>query len=301
MEEEDMEEKEAEAEVTKVSGTVFNLIEVLRQAHRENGEREYYYVTKNPKGRGRRPEPITPVTDFVFELFIYNSIYQVDWHESLKKRRVVDHKETNQQRELGDALKPYVREGLVKWNASLTELGVVNQLWDGFAETQQQDQFENFLNQYVRKGLTEKEQQQQLENFLNQYVQKEPALLYEAFNPIRKYASLEGDWTEVKPDKHNKRITEKKGKDFFECLRRLHAILLEKKEPEALPVDDLFGYIAKCRNYVYLVRNNIFHGSKPLPETEEQNQKQRIALYLAFVRSLNQLFFAVCDKFTIGA
>jgi len=59
-----------------------------------------------------------PATPLVFELFIYNSIYQVDWPASLKARRVenpprdVEHgfSETKQQRELERFLKLHVRD-----------------------------------------------------------------------------------------------------------------------------------------------------------------------------------------------
>ena len=107
-------EEDEETEVAEFSGTVLNVIEVLRQAHHENA-RVHYYATSDPGRRGRRIMPATPL---VFELFIYNSIYQVDWPASLKARRVenpprdVEHgfSETKQQRELERFLKLHVRD-----------------------------------------------------------------------------------------------------------------------------------------------------------------------------------------------
>jgi len=229
----DMEEEE-EAEVTRVSGTVGNLIEVLRQAHLDNGKL-YYYGTPDPRKRGHK---IMPVTPFVFELFIYNSIYQVDWPASLEARRVVNHPR--------DA--------------------------EGFTETKQQRELEKFLKPHVREA---------------------PALLYEAFLPIRD-ASLEGDWTPVVPDA---RISAEEGERFFEGLRSLRDMLLREERPQALRASNqCFDLIAECRRIVYLVRNNIFHGSKTLGETYEPNQQRRIELYLTFLRCMNKLFFSVCDK-----
>jgi len=228
-------EEEEEAEASAITGTVVNLIEVLRQAHRENAKL-YYYGTADPRQRGRR---IMPVTPFVFELFIYNSIYQVDWPASLKARRVVNH--------------PRDEEA-------------------GFSETKQQ---------------------RELEKFLKPHVQKEPALLYKTFVPIRD-AILEGDWTVVVPDA---RISAEEGERFFERLRSLRDMLRVTEKPEAFRANNAcFDLIAECRRYVYLVRNNIFHGSKTLGETYEPNQRQRIELYLTFVRCINRLFFSVCER-----
>jgi hypothetical protein len=228
---------EEEEEAGEVSRTVSNLIEVLRQAHRQNGQL-HYYATSDPRKRGRQ---IMPVTPFVFELFIYNSIYQVDWPASLKGRCVVNHPR------------------------------------DDFSETKQQCALEKFLKPYLRK---------------------EPALLYEAFIPIRD-ANLEGDWTAVVPDA---RISLEKGEHFFKRLRRLREILRGTELPEVLCVNkSCLNLIAQCRLYIYDVRNNIFHGSKTLGDTYEPNQRQRIELYLRFIRCLNHLFFSVCAKIQAGA
>ena len=104
-----MEEEEEEAEVTEVGEAAMNLIDVLRRAHQQNG-RLHYYATSDLQRRGRSTMPVTP---FVFELFIYNSIYQVDWPASLRGRQVVNHQdctESKQQRELEKFLKPHLRE-----------------------------------------------------------------------------------------------------------------------------------------------------------------------------------------------
>lgn len=226
-----MEEEEV-GESTEFSETVVNLVNVLRKAHGENG-RLHYYATSDPKSRGHL---IMPVTPFVFELFIYNSIYQVDWPASLKARIVVNH---------------------------------------------------------PRDDFTEPKQQRELEKFLKPYVKKEPTLLYKAFIPIRD-ASLEGDWTAVVPDA---RISVEHGQRFFGRARKLREILRTADRPDGLKVNNsILDLIQECRLFIYDVRNNIFHGSKTLGETYEPNQRQRIDLYMTFIRCLNELFFSVCDK-----
>jgi len=213
------------------SSQVAGLIAVLRQARRDN-EQLYYYATLDKNRPGRS---IMPVTPFVFEFFIYNSLYQVDWSASLQAGCVRNHPET-------------------------------------FTETKQQSKLEKFLKPHIRE---------------------EPALLYKAFLPIRD-ATLEGDWTAVVPDS---RISAKDGECFFDRLRVLQTRLHNTNQPEQLQVNNsLFDLIGKCRWYVYLVRNNIFHGSKTLGETYEPKQRRRIEIYLTFLRCVTELFFSVCGK-----
>jgi hypothetical protein len=226
-------EEEEEVDVTEIGAAVSNLIALLRVAHNENRHLHYYATREPNNSRGRS---IMPVTPFVFELFIYNSIYQVDWPASLKAGCVESH---------------------------------------------------------PRDAMTETRQQDELERFLKPHIREKPGLLFGAFKPIRE-ASLEGAWTKVVPDA---RISAAEGEHFFERMRRLRNMLRETERPEALRVNNqLFDLIKNCRRYVYLVRNNIFHGSKTLGETYEQNQRDRIELYLSLVRCLNQLFFDVCGE-----
>ena len=143
------------------------------------------------------------------------------------------------------------------------------------------------------EDFTEIKQQSKLEKFLKPHIREEPTRLYEAFLPIRD-ATLEGDWTAVVPDS---RISAKEGEYFFDRLRSLQTILHNTSQPEQLQVNNsLFDLIGECRRYVYLVRNNIFHGSKTLGETYEPKQRRRIEIYLTFLRCITGLFFSVCGK-----
>ena len=55
-----------------------------------------------------------PVTPFVFEFLLYNSLYQVDWPDSLQTGCVEKHpeyfSESKQQRKLEKFLKPYIKK-----------------------------------------------------------------------------------------------------------------------------------------------------------------------------------------------
>lgn len=61
------------------SGEVATFICKLHKMHQDNDERDYY-----AKDQGGQYVSIMPLTPFVFEFFIYNSIYQVDWPTSLE-------------------------------------------------------------------------------------------------------------------------------------------------------------------------------------------------------------------------
>ena len=54
-----------------------NLINVLHVPHTDNAKLQYYAKTID-----NRPYSIMPHTPFVYELFIFNSIYQIDWKNS---------------------------------------------------------------------------------------------------------------------------------------------------------------------------------------------------------------------------
>ena len=152
------------------------------------------------------------------------------------------------------------------------------------------------VENHPERRFSESRKQSKLERFLNPYIEMEPRLLYDAFLPIRNKI-LEGDWTEVVSDSHNSGISDEKGKRFFRRLRELQTRLSNTDKPSEFQVDDsLFNLIGECRHYIYLVRNNIFHGSKTLRETYDPEQRKRICIYLTFLRCIINLFFLVCDR-----
>lgn len=65
-------------------------IDTLHSVHLDNS-RQYYYARQWNRNGSARSRPIMPATPFVFEFFIYNSIYQIDWTESEKSGSRADH------------------------------------------------------------------------------------------------------------------------------------------------------------------------------------------------------------------
>ena len=64
--------------------SITNYLDTLRQAHCDNARQVYYAM-----GRGRQRRSTMPVTSFVFEYFIYNSLYQYDWERSIAEADMV--------------------------------------------------------------------------------------------------------------------------------------------------------------------------------------------------------------------
>jgi hypothetical protein len=70
--------------------TLASMINTLHQVHLDNS-RQYYFARQWSRNGLERSRPIMPATPFVFEYFIYNSIYQIDWAESEKSGNRVEH------------------------------------------------------------------------------------------------------------------------------------------------------------------------------------------------------------------
>lgn len=225
-------------EQRQFSDQVADFIGERHQEHRGNEQRDY--STKDQSGQLISIRPV-----FMSEFIIYNSLYQVDWSDSLYTE-------------------------CIKNNP---------------------------------RGLTETKQQEKFEEFLKLYIQESPILLYKAFLPIYE-TTLEDDWLEVEPrlristgEQRLLEPTPSQVRHFFRRLRELQTRLSNTDKPSEFQVDDsLFDLIGECRHYIYLVRNNIFHGSKTLEETYDPEQRRRICIYLTFLRCIINLFFLVCDR-----
>lgn len=210
------------------SHEITNFVDILEKAHEDNAQYQYYAKRE----RQTKLRPTMPVTPFVFEFFLYNSIYQVDWEESIR-------------------------------------MGVL---------------------QNHSRDLSDSQCQRRLEKFLKSHGRMSPNLVHEAFLPLMAL-ELSGDWLAINPDS---RISVEQGQRFFRELEKIRRAISTAKKPEELSISSrLFDSIEACRYYIYLVRNNIFHGSKTLGETYEKDQRRRIEVYLLFLRSLTRLFFLV--------
>jgi len=212
-----------------MSNQVSDLIDMLHAAHRDNSKMGYWGRLQR-----RKEKSIMPVTPFVFEFFLYNSLYQVDWSTSL-------------------------------------ETGELCYQSSKYLETKQQSEFEKFL----RKKCAAK-----------------PDIICRAFSPLLEAPLIEGEWMRITPDA---RITEECGKDFLKKIEKLRGEIAKLQQGKA-SIPSIFDIIAGCRYFIYMVRNNIFHGSKTLGETYEPHQRLRIELYDLFLKCLTSLFFLIVKK-----
>lgn len=226
-----MEEVEETEEMSNRSAEEF--VSVLHGVHCDNSKLQYY-AERLSGGRVSQ----MPVTPFVYEFFLFNSLYQVDWVAS--------------NRESGLAFHP-----------------------DEFSEPKKQ------------KALI---------SFTKQHAIRKPSDLYRAFEPLIHIGRAEGDWTKVTPDS---RISSDDGKKFFSDILQLQGQLEECKMPSDVSTSNkVFDILKDCTYFIYLVRNNIFHGSKTLGEIFEPNQKRRIEIYDLFLKGITSLFFLASGKDT---
>lgn len=214
--------------------TVENLLSTLHKAHCDNARQAYY-----AKRYGGRSHSTMPATSFVFEFFLFNSLYQHDWQTSIEHR------------------------DLKSWSV---------------------------------EKLKELQQQVRFEKFIRSQCQSRPDIIKRAFSPVAQLEDLDGEWTTIIPDS---RINREHGRSFFKKLSRMRDLLCANDPPN--PTGSFFKLIGDCRYFVYLVRNNIFHGSKSIGEIYEREQRRRIEVYDIFLKSLVSLFFLAVDKTPVAA
>ena len=61
---------------------VADLIDTLHAAHLDNARLHYY--ARGPQNRIISQMPLTP---FIYEFFLFNSLYQIDWEKLVDERR----------------------------------------------------------------------------------------------------------------------------------------------------------------------------------------------------------------------
>ena len=85
---------------------ISNLIDTLWQAHKDNAQSAYWASSVRSQSRS-----MMPVTPFIFEFFIYNSLYSVDWASSVSKELVVHFPENEDRSEAKNqaALEAYMK------------------------------------------------------------------------------------------------------------------------------------------------------------------------------------------------
>jgi len=216
-------------------GDVKNLIDTLNRLHCQNAEQAHFSRSR----AAQRRRSTMPVTSFVYELFLYNSLYQYDWEQSFDAEKLV-----------------------------------VSSRDD--SETVQQQKFEKFIKARCKDNSS---------------------MIKRAFEGLVAFDDLDGRWTRVTGDA---RITVEAGEKFFRDLALLQNWIQSREELPATK-KRVFDPICNCRYFIYLVRNNIFHGTKTIGQMDDRNQKRRIEVYEAFLRSLVSLFFLAVGKNRVAA
>ncbi len=189
-----------------------------------------------------------PTTSFVYNFFIYNSIYQYDWETSVRHRKLT--------------------------------------LWSVEQESHDREK----LSETV-KSDSDLAKQKRLEKFMRKVCKKDQTLLPMAFRTLAQLTDLDDPWI---TEETESRPTRDANSNFFINLLQLSHAMRQAEETGDKVIKATkqnFELIQKCRYSVYTVRNNIFHGSKTLGDTRDQNHKKRLAYYDLFLKCLLQLFF----------
>jgi hypothetical protein len=91
----------------EVGQRVDSFIDMLHSVHCDNSKQQYFAE------RGGRRISTMPLTPFVYEFFLFNSLYQVDWNESDIKEDLVFHSdewtESRKQRDFAKFLRSHAR------------------------------------------------------------------------------------------------------------------------------------------------------------------------------------------------
>ncbi len=83
--------------------SIDNYLDTLRQAHCDNARQVYYAMG------WQRSRSTMPVTSFVFDFFIYNSIYQYDWERSIAEADMVAWEDEPTEPQQQNGLERFVR------------------------------------------------------------------------------------------------------------------------------------------------------------------------------------------------
>lgn len=269
-------------EVQMVHQYVDSLIDELYATHIDNAQRHYYAIyTNDPTAK---PYSIMPQTSFIYEFFIFNSLYQVDWMASLKEKYII-------------------RYERVKKNSSNEENILLNQLYhinykitykNGFSvsytidNNRNPDKNTNFSEEYcIREFIEYLKINSKL---YNEYI-------YRAFSKFC-HINTKGSWISVIPDSQVNGISKEDGIKFFERIDEIKTILKNYNKNKEIPISikRIFKLIRECNLFIYRVRCNIFHGRKPHYDYCDPNQIKRIEIYDAFLRCTISLFFLIHGK-----
>lgn len=89
-----------------ITTSIANFVETLRTIHKENSSVEHFMKIPNS---GEEPTTTMYLTPFIYEFFLYNSLYQIDWHKSLGLGRIEAHTFNNEE-DQQNAFEDFLRE-----------------------------------------------------------------------------------------------------------------------------------------------------------------------------------------------
>ena len=211
--------------------SITSLVEILHKVHCDNSTQEYYAVRQ-----GAHRISTMPLTPFVYEFFLFNSIYQIDWTQSYNNNKII----------------------------------------------------------YNSNDEAEFTKQKQLIQYLKDYAKNKPGILHRAFEPLLYITDLDGEWIHINEDL---RITKEDGDKFFARIKELQRLIQVSYESDKISgIKRIFEIIKEATNYIYLIRNNIFHGAKNLGDIYDRSQKRRIEVYEIFLKCITSLFFLSTGK-----
>jgi hypothetical protein len=212
-------------------GPVKKLITSLKVVHDENAVSHHYYRFNGYDNSSMY------LTLFVYQFFLYNSLYQIDWERSFQRNFVL----------------PHMYE----------------------VEAVKQKAFESFIGS--RATCDD---------------------LVASFSGVP-VLQRDEDWIEVVPDAF---ISAQAGKNFFARLRAFQERLrrMKKKGTDSLR-EEALKYIPDLRDFMYVVRCNIFHGRKSIADARDPKQNKRLEVYFLFLSGLVRLFFACCSRSPVVA
>ncbi|MFH0959471.1 MAG: hypothetical protein V1897_12280 [Pseudomonadota bacterium] len=219
-------------------------LELLFNAFRDNSRMNHY-----AEYDGSRIYSTMPVTSFLYNFFLYNTIYQYDWETSIRQK----------------APTPWSLERDTQVSGEVVESS---------------------------KSDSEFGKQKRLEKFMRKNCKRDRTILHIALTPLSNLSDLNGIWTAlfVSTSRTHREAVE----SFFKHLSELsHAIKVSKETGDGIfaATKQNFEMIQKCRYFIYILRNDIFSGSKTLGDCVDINQGKRVAHYDLFIKCLLQLFF----------
>ncbi len=203
-----------------------------------------HYITKKhdhiielKRGEWRLFEP----SKFIYAYFAFNSFYNFDWNESLKRNELLGFPKIIKEGKKGEEVKEEASEGQ-KYKSMI----------DFIFEHAQDSDKDDFFKIVCRNKRNE--------------------------DLIKTISKITTD-NRIKQSERNDFIKE------FEKLITTKEIIVGKLKNDIV-------------RFIYLVRNNIFHGTKNTIEMSENFQRKRLEIYTNILVALNQILFNILERET---